>query len=104
MSKCVDIKKTRKDIILRSLLEKKIIRLHRAFNYSLTPNEMSWAEDEEGIYLGVRTCELFLCFVAIVRVGVYYVDFFVLRHWWVSQVLTPRQSPKKPSESKCKGR
>ena len=37
-----------------------------------------------GVYLGVRTCELFLCFVAIVRVRVYYVDFFVffvLRHW-----------------------
>ena len=48
-----------------------------------------------GVYLGVRTCELFLCFVAIVRVRVYYVDFFVffvLRQWWVSQVLTPRQS------------
>ena len=37
-----------------------------------------------GLYLGVRTCELFLCFGAIVRVRVYYVDlfvFFVLRHW-----------------------
>ena len=36
------------------------------------------------VYLGVRTCELFLCFVAIVRVRVYYVHFFVffvLRHW-----------------------
>ena len=36
------------------------------------------------VYLGVRTCELFVCFVAIVRVRVYYVDFFVffvLRHW-----------------------
>ena len=35
------------------------------------------------VYLGVRACELFLCFVAIVRVRVYYVDFFVffvLRH------------------------
>ena len=35
------------------------------------------------IYLGVKTCEVFLCFVAIVRVRVYYVDFFVffgLRH------------------------
>ena len=49
------------------------------------------------VYVGVRTCELFLCFVAIVRVRVYYVDFFVffvLRHLWVSQVLTPRQSRK----------
>ena len=45
------------------------------------------------VYLGVRTCEVFLCFVDIVRVRVYYVDFFVffvLRHWWVSQVFTPR--------------
>ena len=36
------------------------------------------------VYLGVRTCELFVCFVAIVRVRVYYVDFFVFfvfRHW-----------------------
>ena len=40
-----------------------------------------------GVYLGVRTCELFLCFIAIVGVRVYYVDFFVFRHWWVSQVL-----------------
>ena len=40
--------------------------------------------DKRRVYLGVRTCELFLCFVAIVRVRVYYVDFFVfflLRHW-----------------------
>ena len=36
------------------------------------------------VYHGVRTCEVFLCFVAIVRVRDYYVDFFVffvLRHW-----------------------
>ena len=36
------------------------------------------------VYLGVKTCEVFLCFVAIVTVRVYYVDFFVffvLRHW-----------------------
>lgn len=48
-----------------------------------------------GVYLGVRTCELILCFVAIVSVRVYYVDFFVffvLRHLWVSQVLTSTQS------------
>ena len=39
---------------------------------------------QRGVYLGVKTCEVFLCFVAIVRVRVYYVDFFVffvLRHW-----------------------
>ena len=28
------------------------------------------------VYLGIRTCELFLCFVAIVRVRVYLADFF----------------------------
>ena len=36
------------------------------------------------VYLGVKTCAVFLCFVAIVRVRLYYVDFFVffvLRHW-----------------------
>ena len=27
-----------------------------------------------GVYLGVKTCEVFICFVAIVRVRVYYVD------------------------------
>jgi len=31
--------------------------------------------------LGVRTCESFLCFVDIVRVRVYYLDFLALRHW-----------------------
>ena len=49
----------------------------------------------DGVYLGVRTYELFLCFVSVVRVRVYYVDFFVFfvfRHRWVSQVFTPRQS------------
>ena len=34
-------------------------------------------QDTLRVYLGVRTCELFLCFVAIVRVSIYYVDFFV---------------------------
>ena len=29
------------------------------------------------VYLSVKTCEVFLCFVAIVRVRVYYVDFSV---------------------------
>ena len=45
--------------------------------------------------LSVKFCEVFLCFVAIVRVKVYYVDFFVffvLRHWRVLQVFTPRMS------------
>ena len=37
-----------------------------------------------GVYLGVRTCEVFLCFVVIVWVRVYYLDFsvfLVLHHW-----------------------
>ena len=29
------------------------------------------------VYLGVKTCEVFLCLVVIVGVRVYYVDFFV---------------------------
>ena len=36
-----------------------------------------------GVYLGVKACEVFLCFEAI-RVTVYYADFFVflvLHHW-----------------------
>ena len=37
-----------------------------------------------GVYLGVKTCEVFLCCAAIFRVRVHYVDFFVffvLSHW-----------------------
>ena len=34
------------------------------------PNKLA----EFGVYLGVKTSEDFLCFVAIVRVRVYYVD------------------------------
>ena len=34
-------------------------------------------ERKNGVYLSVKTCEVFLCFVAIVRVRVCYVDFFV---------------------------
>ena len=33
--------------------------------------------ERAGVYFGVKTCLVFLCFVAIVRVRVYYVDFFV---------------------------
>ena len=49
------------------------------------------------VYLGLRTCKVFLWFVAIVRVRIYDIDFFVfivLLHRWVLQVLTPRMSPK----------
>ena len=31
-----------------------------------------------GVYLGLKTCEVFLCFVGTFKV--YYVDFFVIRH------------------------
>ena len=45
----------------------------------LTPSRLKiW------VYLGVKSCEVSLCFVAIVRVRVYYLDFFVffvLLHW-----------------------
>ena len=47
-------------------------------------------------FVRLQSRDVFLCFVAIVWVRVYYVDvsvFFVLRHWWVSQILTPRMSP-----------
>ena len=45
-------------------------------------DRLNWRHSGEfRVYLGVRTCELFLCFIAIVRVRDYYVDFFVLRHW-----------------------
>ena len=32
---------------------------------------------KNGVYLGVKTCEVFLCFVAIVRVRVYYGDLLI---------------------------
>ena len=32
------------------------------------------------VYLSIKTCEVFLCFVAVVRVRVYN---DVLRDWWV---------------------
>ena len=57
--------------------------------------DVDWFFQESGIYLGVKTCEVFLCFVAIFRVRVDYVDFlvfFVLRHQWVLQVFTPWMS------------
>lgn len=38
-------------------------------------------------YLAVRTREFLF---VIVKVSFYYLDFFVLRHWWVLQVPTPR--------------
>ena len=38
----------------------------------------------KGVYLGVRTCELFLCFVAIFWVRVYCVDFFVFFLFYVT--------------------
>ena len=44
------------------------------------------------VYLSVKNLWVFLCFVAIVKGEVYYFYsfvFFVLRHWWVSQVFTP---------------
>jgi len=36
------------------------------------------------IYLGVKAFEVFLCFVAVVRARLYYVDFFVFSvlHYW----------------------
>ena len=49
-------------------------------------NGIEWISTNDGtnwVYLGVKTCEVFLCFVAIVRVRVCCVDFFVffvLRH------------------------
>ena len=48
-----------------------------------------------GVHLGIKTCEVFLCFVTIMFV-LYCFDFFVffvLRHLWRWQVFTPRMSP-----------
>ena len=47
----------------------------------IPPNLHTWYFP---VYVGVKTSEVFFCFVTIVRVRVYYVDFFaffVLRHW-----------------------
>ena len=45
----------------------------------LIMTQISWTVTNFGVYLDVKTCEVFLCFVAIVRIRVYYVDFFVFR-------------------------
>ena len=59
-----------------------------------TSSSSSYALGKQfGVYPSVKTCEIFLCFVAIVRVRVMLTSLFfcfVLRHWWVSQVFTPR--------------
>ena len=34
-----------------------------------------------GVFLGVKSCEVFLCFVGIFKARVYYVDVFVILHW-----------------------
>ena len=54
--------------------------------YSGTPNrsfrEIIFSEGVFRVYRGVKTCEVFRCFVAIVTARVHYVDgfvFFVLR-------------------------
>ena len=51
------------------------------------------------VLFGLPRCKnlwsFFFWFCSYCRVRVYYVDFFVffvLRHWWVSQVFTPRMS------------
>ena len=36
-----------------------------------------WNTSQIRVYVGAKTCEVSLCFVAIVTVRVYYVDFFV---------------------------
>ena len=62
---------------------------------NFTSQQPHWCPKTD--YLSAKTWEVFLCFVAILGVRVYYVDFvfFVLRHWWVLQFLTPRISPQK---------
>ena len=47
----------------------------RQRDQGIFPNK--WKQKKNLVYLGVKTYEVFLCFVAIVRVRVYYVDFFV---------------------------
>ena len=49
-------------------------KTNNSFQYSITS---TWYYLKYRVYLDVKTSEVFLCFVAIVRVRVYYVDFFV---------------------------
>ena len=61
-----------------------IAHAHYTWRIYETFSNFDLFNDNFWVYLGVRTCEVFLCFVAIVRVRVYYIDFFVffvLRHW-----------------------
>ena len=50
------------------------------------------------VYLGVKTCEVFLCFIAIVRVRAFILasllSLFYVTAWCVLQVLTPGMSRK----------
>ena len=39
-----------------------------SFDHSDEHQEVSIGSVQKGVYLGVRTCELFLCFAAVVRV------------------------------------
>ena len=55
---------------------------------------------KQRIYLGVRTCELFLCFAPFVFLGPIVLTSlfsFALHHLWVFQVLKPRMSQNKLS-------
>ena len=45
------------------------------------------------VYLGAKNGEVFLCFVALVRVRVYYVDLFVFLVLLVSHTGSYRMSP-----------
>ena len=55
--------------------------------------------EKNGFTSGYEPVKFFLCFEAIVRIMVFYLDFFVsfvLRHWWVLQALYTEHEPKEP--------
>lgn len=78
-------------------MDNKLSRLKGLFDlgiflFSVVIGTLTQKQVNISVCLGVKTCEVFLCLVAIVRIRVHYLDFFVLHHWWVLQVLTPRMS------------
>ena len=58
-------------------------------SFSITTGliEVSGFSRRAAIYHNVRTCEVFLCFVAIVRVRVHYLDFLFSLHYVTGGVL-----------------
>lgn len=68
-----------------SVMDNKLSRLKGLFDlgiflFSVVIGTLTQKQVNISVCLGVKTCEVFLCLVAIVRIRVHYLDFFVLHH------------------------